>query len=143
MTLNSTVVNDTLPTGMVYLETTAIDISPAINGNPTPSSILPIYTTGSNTLTYDFGDVTNTDTNPGTQERIKITYRTVVDNTITVLSGVVLTNTAQLERSDQVLSGEVSVQVLEPQLVLTKQALPAATSGARTIAYAIQIEHTT
>lgn len=141
-TLNNVIVTDTLPAGMVYLETTVVDVSSAINGNPTPTSIVPVYTTWTNTLIYDFWDLTNTDTDRGTQERIQITYRTVVDNTNMSVSGALLTNTAQLEWSDQTLTWDATVSVLEPQLSLTKQALSSATSGARTITYAIQIGHT-
>ena len=61
---------------------------------------MPTYTTGSRTLRYDFGDLSNTDTNDATIEEVIIVYRTVVADNEIIAQNDMLINAVTMDRSD-------------------------------------------
>lgn len=132
-TLNDFVVEDALPSGLVFLNT--VSILPTDPDNEGFSYTMPVAGTtapspnATGTLTWDFGDLVHAGDNNESETTLVITYRArVVD-----ASGVAVTPTSQELENSATLSFEladasthttdasiVTASVLQPELALEK-----------------------
>ncbi|MEM9030027.1 MAG: isopeptide-forming domain-containing fimbrial protein [Pseudomonadota bacterium] len=136
------VLTDVLPTGLEFVSS---EIT-AFGGDLSSSAGLLL---GSNPTTqlgqqvaYDFGTVTNTpdgDTDSGDRITVSVTAR-VLDAAAN-LDGLLKTNTASLVYDNGTLDDSAVVDIVEPDLEITKSASTAIVNGADTVTYAIMIGH--
>ncbi|MEI8228546.1 MAG: isopeptide-forming domain-containing fimbrial protein, partial [Planctomycetota bacterium] len=115
---------DTLPGGMAYVQTiSAVNNAPSFLTVPGLSNA-PTLGTGAQTVTYDLGDIVNTDTNSATDETITFTIEVVVLNVTGNVSGTSLVNKAKATwNSGKNFTADVSsgaVTVIEPKLLVQK-----------------------
>jgi large repetitive protein len=142
-TLNALVVEDILPDGMQFFSHESITADTSIYSTVWwVTSIVPTYSSGTNVLTYSFGNLTNSDTSGLTDEEVIIRYTAIVVDDGKLQQGDVLVNEATLSWSDGELSDAAEwVEILEPSLVLDKSVPAMNVSWARTITYVITLEH--
>ena len=127
-------VTDTLPSGMaLYVplipvggpKITAVKSSANLSTGSLQSAVI---TSPGQLLSFEFGTVTNSDSNNNIRETISFTYSVVVLNTSTNVSGTTLSNNVKLTMSDQgctdVTAG-APVKIVEPKLQISKAALGA------------------
>lgn len=138
-TVDNFVVGDTLPTGMVYVDT------PSITG----TSVTPIFVVSSPNdgsapvnLSWNFGTLTD-----ATPKRIIVTYRARVANTSVNVNGHVVTNNAQMDYQPQGdpfptnLQSQDSFTVDEPKLDITKTADKTGANYGTIVNYTIAVSH--
>ena len=135
---NNVVIRDTLPQGLAFESVVHIngdttsaysavapfthtDITPATSGDPT---------TGSSSVTFTLGTVTNASDGNAANDDFVIVYRArVLDNVFAQVNSTTLTNNAQLDYTTasgavQLLSS-TNTTLLQPNLSVTKLATPA------------------
>jgi LPXTG-site transpeptidase (sortase) family protein len=94
-------------------------------------------------LTYNFGTITNSDTNNSTAETITIQYTAVVLNSASINRGWVRSNYAGLWWDGGSQGANVtSVTVVEPTLQVNKTAAPTTGDAGDTITYTAVLSHT-
>ena len=120
-TVNTLKIVDSLGAGLTLMDVTGVTASSGLSsslGTLNAATIVANLSFGSNTITFNLGNVINSDTNGATAETIVITFRTVVLNTLGNQSGTSLITTAQATyqggSTGMVTSG--SVTVVEPFL---------------------------
>lgn len=133
-TTSSLIVEDILPTGLAIIPS-SININtnnnPAIsfNGSPTSPTIIPSSDTisdgQSQTATFNFGEVINTDTDTLVNEEIYIEYDVVVLNTSDVNSGDTKVNGATADFAGLVqpstgVANSPTIEINEPNLSTLK-----------------------
>jgi len=125
---------DLMPAGLAYVQTiSAVNDDPAVLTVPGLSTIPSSVPAGGQTVTYDLGDIVNSDTNPATDETITYTIEAVVLNVATNQSGGQLANQAQVtwnngaSFTNKVSSGPVTV--IEPKLTTTKSVVVGGRGG--------------
>uniref|UniRef100_UPI000255B5AC DUF4347 domain-containing protein n=1 Tax=Microbulbifer agarilyticus TaxID=260552 RepID=UPI000255B5AC len=147
-------ISDLLNSGLVF-----IDITDVVVSSPDISSTVPLTPDGLNpqqngqSLTFDLGDLTNSNRDNDVDETITITYRVRVDNVIGNQSGDRLVNRASFfwdETDDNIDNpighGDVSaerVTVIEPDLRVTKDLIAptGVIDAGDPITYQIVIQH--
>lgn len=97
------------------------DIEAAITG---PQSLDPSrvdFVAGTNTVTFDFGDIINTEAD-ATPEYIYVSYNTIIRNDGSVSGGDTATNTVQLREGGANLGAPLqqSLSIVEPALTILK-----------------------
>ncbi len=100
----------------------------------------PLVENSGGRLTFDFGDLTNTDNNNATAETITIVYRVVALNVVGSQSGTLLNNSASLTwtgGSDTASAANVSI--VEPDVNITKIISPTTGDAGDAILYTITL----
>ena len=119
---------DTLDSGLAFVEILSVTPSASVStANTIGTGTNPSNTTiagDGRTVTYDFGDITNTDDDNDTDETITIVYQAVVLNVIDNQTNTKLNNTASFNYTGS--SGPLSatsseITVIEPVVTLTKE----------------------
>jgi uncharacterized repeat protein (TIGR01451 family)/fimbrial isopeptide formation D2 family protein len=147
-TMPGTTLVDTLPAGLAFVAQTGAVSS---SGLAATGSTNPVVTNNGQTVTWNIGDVSNSDTNPTTNETITLTYRVVVLNVAGnhgSAPATTLQNTARLSFTGfpNVASASApAVTVLEPALNAAKGVVVGG-SGAQgdagdSVVYTITISH--
>ncbi len=141
---------DSLDPGLALVDvlsvasSSALSISNPIGTGPTPANVL--VSNGGRTVSFNPGDIVNTDTNDGVAETITIRYRAAVLNT----AGNHATPTTDLANSAQFfwtgnsltpVSSEAT-RVVEPDLQVQKSASPIQADALDTVGFTITIGHT-
>ena len=81
---------DTLDAGLAFVDIVTATASSSLS---IPAArLVPTVTNNGHTVTFDFGNITNTDTNNAVAETVEITYRAVVLNVVGNQSGTQLGN---------------------------------------------------
>ncbi|MEZ4086732.1 MAG: isopeptide-forming domain-containing fimbrial protein [Candidatus Gracilibacteria bacterium] len=148
-TVDPLTVTDTLPAGLAYIPGSATIIEsnePALSfsGSPaTPTQVPTSATIGagtSQTLTFNFGTVVNTDVNNATTEQISIEYDVVVLNTSDNAAGGSQVNSASADFDGTVIGplGAPSIDIVEPDMQISKTSTYV---NGNTITYFISVSH--
>ncbi len=120
---------DTLDSGLVFVDVTAVAASGALSfasgGLPTVGAT-PANTTitsSGRVVTFDFGTITNSNSNNATDETITITYRAVVSNATNNQTGATRNNSAVLSWTGNALPAvqAADVTLVEPTLSTLKE----------------------
>jgi len=115
---------DALPVDMAYVRTIS-----AMNNDPAHLTVpglgnAPTLQNGAALVTYDLGDIVNTDTDSSTDETITVTLEAVVLNVAANVSGTSLVNKAQASWNGDAQFTPVAksnaVTVIEPKLLVQK-----------------------
>jgi uncharacterized repeat protein (TIGR01451 family)/fimbrial isopeptide formation D2 family protein len=139
---------DTLDAGLSFVRIDSVAVSPGVTvatppGTGTTPANVTIGSTGggtSNLLTFNFGDITDPDTNDIVNETITIVYTAVVTNVIGNQAGTSLNNSAVLTWTDGTTPGSKpavsapNVTVIEPALTVDKNACDDATPPCNPVA---------
>ncbi len=146
VTASATVV-DTLDTGLAF-----VSLSSAVNSNPTDltftGSTTPVITNSGRTITFDFGTVSNTNTDNSTAETITLQYTVVVLNTSGNQAGGLRNNSAAMSWSGGSLASvsAANVTIIEPAVDAAKSVVVggSGTSGdaGDSVAYTIVLQNT-
>ncbi len=131
---------DTLDAGLFWIDAANNDLTLRLDGFSNPANLAAdpdvllangstvaldparvSFNAGSNTVTFDFGDITNLETDAG-DEFLVIGYNAIVRNDAGVTRGDVLNNTAQVYEQGVAVGAvmQQSVTVVEPSLSITK-----------------------
>ncbi|MFN0070036.1 MAG: beta strand repeat-containing protein [Chloroflexota bacterium] len=151
-TLPGSQLTDTLPTGLAFVAIDSLVASPSIstsnlNGfGPGAGSVLDTAQAGltAGAATFNFGTLTNTDSNNGTNETIVITYRVVVLNHVNNVRGQTRTNSASFTstNSPAANASATALTIVEPTLQLGKTVSPLTTVDAGdTITYTLTVNN--
>jgi len=113
---------DVLPAGMAFVELVGTPVvDPAISFT---GSLVPVVASGGQTITFNLGDVTNSDTDSTQPETIEVTFRAVVLNVGGNVSGTQLVNrlraTWNSGANTTPFASSGPVTVIEPKLQTTK-----------------------
>ena len=93
-------------------------------------------------LSYNFGNITNSDTDNSTPETITIQYTAVVLNSASINDGWVRANYAGLFWSGGSQTANMTqVSILEPRLQITKTASPTSVDAGDVVTYTVTISH--
>jgi uncharacterized repeat protein (TIGR01451 family)/fimbrial isopeptide formation D2 family protein len=113
---------DTLPAGLAFVQfqsfTNSNPAAVTLTGDPTK----PTITNNGQTITFNFGTITNTDTNSAVPEILTLDYQTVVLNVASNVNGATLTNSAVFSWTGHTLPpvSAPPVTVIEPKLQTVK-----------------------
>ena len=88
---------DTLPAGLGFVQLDSTSFSPGLSSS---NGAAPTITINGTKVTFNFGTLTDSDTNPSTPETVTFTYDTVVKDIASNTAGVTLTNSAQVSWND-------------------------------------------
>jgi uncharacterized repeat protein (TIGR01451 family)/fimbrial isopeptide formation D2 family protein len=153
-TTPNAVFSDTLDPGLAFVSCDSITASPSVSAaggfncanaviSNNPGGIMEPDEANARVLTYNFGDITNSDTNNSTAETITIQYTAVVLNSASINRGWVRSNYAGLWWDGGSQGANVtSVTVVEPTLQVNKTAAPTIGDAGDTITYTAVISHT-
>jgi fimbrial isopeptide formation D2 family protein/uncharacterized repeat protein (TIGR01451 family) len=150
---------DTLPAGLTFLNdgdvrisftadnpwTLEADLVGASNNAVPPSFVLPggrILVAGQ-TVTFDLGTITNNDGDANV-EFVTLEFNVLVANVMGNVSGVTLSNAFDLfvDGGQVGTTQTTTVEIVEPQLAITKGAVPLTVVGGDTITFTITVDHT-
>ncbi|MEO1530325.1 MAG: isopeptide-forming domain-containing fimbrial protein [Planctomycetota bacterium] len=148
VTPNAEVV-DTPDAGLAIVDVVSItpnaSVSTDISGGFAGVQANAVIPADGSSLTLDFGDLTNADTNSAVAETVVIQYRAVVLNTTTNDRGDVLDNEAVFSwntTDSQTLDGP-DITIVEPELsVVVSNSVPATGDAGDTVQFTVTIEHT-
>ncbi len=98
--------------------------------------------TAGSRVTFNFGTVTNTDTNSGVAETITLTYRAVVLNTAANLRGQTRNNSAAWTTGGNTVTASApDVTIVEPTLGVVKTAAPLTGDANDAVTFTIVVSH--
>jgi len=113
---------DTLDSRLAFVEMVSVTTSAGVSFT---GSSVPVPTNNGQTLTFDLGTITNSDTNNAVTETITFVYKAVVLNVTNAQGGQTAQNSARLT-FDGIPSAKTSrasaVTIIEPQVAVTKTA---------------------
>ncbi len=145
-TLTSAIVNDALDTGLAFVSCSSIVASAGLSTSIGTFGDVCSNSTAINSgedITFDFGTLTNSDTDNLTDETITITYDVVVLNTAANVRNQNRNNDAELSWSlGQVSDNAPNVTIREPDLQVSKSASPTSADASDTVQYSVTISHT-
>jgi fimbrial isopeptide formation D2 family protein/uncharacterized repeat protein (TIGR01451 family) len=121
-TMPNAVIRDTLDAQLAFVDLQSAVVSPAVSF---AGSSTPVVTNSGRTVTFAFGDITNTDRDNAVTETIILTYRAVVLNVASAQAGVRVNNLARLTFTgldNPKQASAANVTVIEPQVVVDKSA---------------------
>jgi len=133
-TSNGVMVMDNLPPGLAIQSVVPSGVQPTITATGSPAISLSggsltsaVLVSPGNKLSFNFGDVANSDSNNGVDETISFTYGVVVLNTSGNLNGATLTNNVTVSTTDclRVAVSAPPLKIVEPKLKVAKEALNA------------------
>lgn len=147
---------DTLDPGLAFVgvdslivsNTTAVTTSVGggfafVRDNPVVGNPLGTPEGAGSRVTFNFGTVTNTDTNSGVAETITLTYRAVVLNAGFNLRGGTRNNSAAWTAGGApVTASAPDVTLVEPGLAVTKTAAPIRGDAGDTVTFTMVVAHT-
>jgi fimbrial isopeptide formation D2 family protein/uncharacterized repeat protein (TIGR01451 family) len=153
--MSNATLTDTLDAGLAFVDVTGVSASPALaftgGGLPTVGAT-PANTTigaGGQTITFNFGAITNSNRDNTVEETIVITYRAIVLNTSANQSSAQRNNRVEFS---WVVSGQGSyaltpveaanVTIIEPTLGVAKTLPPGMYDAGDLIDYTITFSHT-
>jgi uncharacterized repeat protein (TIGR01451 family)/fimbrial isopeptide formation D2 family protein len=100
-----------------------------------------VETAGSR-VTFNFGNVTNTNTDSGVSETITLTYRAVVLNTAANVRGQARNNSAVWTAGGALITASApNVTVVEPTLSVDKQIAPASRDAGDSVTVTLMVAH--
>jgi fimbrial isopeptide formation D2 family protein/uncharacterized repeat protein (TIGR01451 family) len=120
-TTNLASIVDTLDSGLAYvnLESAVLSSGLTISGSTTPA-----ITSSGRVITWNFGTVTNSNTDNGVAETITLTYRVVAVNQLSNQTGTALNNRAVLDwqtaPTTKPTAFAANVTIIEPDVTVTK-----------------------
>ncbi|NWG00533.1 MAG: IPTL-CTERM sorting domain-containing protein, partial [Thermoanaerobaculaceae bacterium] len=153
-TTPSAIFSDTLDPGLAFVSCDSITASPSVsatNGFTCANAVTSANSGGvaepgeanGRVLTYNFGNITNSDTNNSTAETITIQYTAVALNSASINRGWVRSNYAGMFwTGGSQAATPTSVTVVEPTLQVNKTAAPTTGDAGDTITYTAVISHT-
>lgn len=130
---------DTLDSGLAFVALDSVTLSPAlsITGSTTPS-----VSSGGQVITFNFGDITNSDTDNTTPETIVLTYHVVALNILSNQAGTSLNNSAQFTWTGGSASASApNVTVIEPVVNTAKSVLPATADAGDTVTFTVTLSN--
>jgi large repetitive protein len=156
-TTNSAVLVDVLDSGLAFVDIVSITASPdvstdvgggfgAVATNVAVANVDGGVVNDGRQITLDFGTITNANTNDAIPETITVTYRAVVLNSTNNNRGDLRNNlvTWQWENPDglqTVQDGAPDVRIVEPTLVVLKEAVPQTGQAGDVITFTIEVRH--
>jgi uncharacterized repeat protein (TIGR01451 family)/fimbrial isopeptide formation D2 family protein len=140
---------DTMPAGLAFLDLTNVTTSPGISsanavgaGSGVVASIGAGADNAGRRVTFDFGDITNTNTDNAVTEKITLTIEAVVINGGSNDSGDTRQNSATLSFTGGTATGNApNVTIVEPTLQVAVSALPASGDAGDTITFTVTLSH--
>jgi fimbrial isopeptide formation D2 family protein/uncharacterized repeat protein (TIGR01451 family) len=135
--IDDLVVEDVLPAGLIYNNTTeitgVIPVSPSVT-TPNDGSV-------ATTITWDFGSVTHSSAEP-----IVITYETITANVLANQDATTLNNNAEVTYTPEgedplVQEDDVTIEIQEPVLSLDKSANLSTALFGQEIEYTLVVDH--
>ncbi len=139
---------DVLDAGLAFVDCVKVEGSPGLStslgtfGQACTSSN-PTVSNQGRSLVFDFGTVTNSNTNNATAETITVTYKAVVLNSPGNVRGTNLNNAATWAWSLGSTGGAApNVTVVEPTLQVSKGASPTSGDAGDVITFTLTIAHT-
>jgi LPXTG-site transpeptidase (sortase) family protein len=153
-TTPNAVFSDTLDPGLAFVSCDSITASPSVSAtggfncanaviSNNSGGIMEPGEANARVLTYNFGTITNSDTDNSTPETITIQYTAVVLNSKSINRGWVRSNYAGLWWTGGSQGANItSVIVVEPTLQVNKTAAPTTGDAGDTIAYTAVLSHT-
>jgi fimbrial isopeptide formation D2 family protein/uncharacterized repeat protein (TIGR01451 family) len=153
-TTPNAVFSDTLDPGLAFVSCDSITASPSVSAaggfncanaviSNNPGGIMEPGEANARVLTYNFGDITNTDTDNSTAETITIQYTAVVLNSASINRGVGRNNTATFSWTGGSANASApDVVIVEPTLQVNKTAMPTTGDAGDTITYTAVLSHT-
>ena len=131
---------DALPTGLSFLDGTASApiFSSGVSGSLTPTT----PTINGSNLTWDFGNLTNSDRNNDVDDTIAIEFNALVTNISGNSNGTTRTNTATVSYEAGSASGTAAVTITEPNITITKAVSPTSNVQAGdTLTYTVTVKN--
>ena len=153
---NGVTLIDTLDPGLAFVDFTSLVVSnPAVVSTSAPGGFPGVLAnrvisnpgganpdTAGSRVTFNFGTVTNTDTNSAVAETITLTYRAVVLNTLANQRGQARNNSAAWTTGgNTVTASATDVTLVEPTLGVTKTAAPTQGDANDTVSFTIVVAH--
>jgi large repetitive protein len=152
-TSDNVLLTDTLDKGLAFVSVNSLSESSALSTDATGgfAGVLSGATIGNvgagqenegRQLTFNFGDITNTDTNDATAETITLTYTVVAIDGSTVDRGATLQNDAIWTWADGSATGRAPVHIVEPKLAVTVTPSPNTGQSGTTVTYTVTVTNT-
>ncbi len=148
-TMPATTITDTLDQGLTFVDVLSVTMSPDITTTKTvgtganPSNVT--VASGGGAMTFDFGEVTNSNRDNTVDETITIVYRVVVLDQALNQAGGLRNNSASAAWTGGSV-GPVSapnLRIIEPAILIDKNASPTTADAGDTITYTINISSPT
>jgi len=149
--MNTATITDNLDPGLVFVDVVSMTPSSGVTtsiGGGFPTVIANTTVTNSGTtINWNFGTITNSNTNDAVTENITILYRAVVTNVSTNNRNTQLNNSAFLSYDNGTAQSTTTVSVpnvtiIEPGLALAKTNAPTTGDANDLITYTLTISHT-
>ncbi len=141
----SAVLKDTLPAGLAIVGLDSITASPSLDTSVAGgfSSVLAGAMVGPNgsSATFDFGTLTNLDTNNATAETITVVYRAVALNVSGNANGTGLSNSARFSYTGGSKTSSASATVVTPLLKVVKSINSATADAGDTVTFTLVLSH--
>lgn len=147
------IVVDTLPSGFEFISGTALvrsvvdtTMTGSVYGNIPTTDTAIVPTVDGQDLEFDLGDITNND-DDGSTEQLILTYDVLVLNTNANNRTDSKTNTATFTYENAAMSPQsivdnLSLTIGEPNLTVSKTALPASVTGGTTVTFTVTMTNT-
>lgn len=153
---NGVTLVDTLDPGLAFVSFDSLVVSnpgavttsvaggfPAVLAGATVSNPTASPETAGSRVTFNFGTVTNTDTNNAVAETLTLTYRAVVLNTAANVRGQLRNNSvAWTAGGPAVTASAPNVSVVEPTLQVAKTVAPVSADAGDSVTFTIVVSHT-
>ncbi len=141
----STTITDTLDAGLAFVDVLSVSLSPAISAANTvgtgtnPANV--VVSAGGGEITFDFGDVVNSDRDNTVDETITIVYRAVVLNQPANQEGQLRANAATVAWTGGSVgpASAAPVRILEPAIQIDKSATPTTADAGDVITYTVTV----
>ncbi|MBI4762444.1 MAG: sortase [Chloroflexota bacterium] len=130
---------DTLDAGLAFVALDSATLSPSlsITGSTTPS-----VAAGGQAVTFNFGDITNSDNDNTTAETITLTYRVVALNVAGNQSGTLLNNAARFTwNGGSASASAANLTVIEPTVNTAKSVLPTTADAGDTVTFTVTLSN--
>ncbi|MCP9908228.1 isopeptide-forming domain-containing fimbrial protein, partial [Cyanobium sp. BA5m-21] len=132
---------DALPTGLSFLNdgtASAPIFSSGVSGSRTPTT----PTIDGSNLTWDFGNLTNSDRDNTIDDTIALEFNALVTNISGNSNGITHTNTATVSYEAGSASGTAAVTITEPNITITKAVSPTSNVQAGdTLTYTVTVKN--
>lgn len=143
---------DSMPSGLAFLDCVSItnddpsEVSTNLAGGITTACndpTNPTVTSQGTNVTFDIGDLINTNRNDSALETITITYRAVVTNVAAAFTNETLNNSATIrwEGNNSATSVSAPVTVHEPKLQVTSAVSPTSAAIGDTVQLMVTVGH--
>ncbi len=148
-TLPDVLIEDAMPAGLALVAFDSITPSSDAVTTSVAGDFAQILTDANDALilnntsfSLDFGTLTNSNTDNLVTETLTIVYRAVVLNVLANVNGETRTNDASFTWSGGTIDDTVTIEIVEPDLVVTKVANPTSGDGGDTITFTVSLDHT-